>query len=84
MPTLIKVLEQYFEEHINNNSNNSNETWENARDSWVERTIDEYLEAEGYMAKRLGALGGKARAKNLSKKDLSVIGKKGALKRWGK
>jgi hypothetical protein len=31
----------------------------------------------------MGKRGGKARAKNLSKKELSEIGKKGAAKRWG-
>jgi len=31
----------------------------------------------------MGARGGKARAKNLSKKKLSEIGKQGAAKRWG-
>jgi hypothetical protein len=32
----------------------------------------------------MGKLGGKARAKNLSKKKLSEIGKQGAAKRWAK
>jgi len=35
-------------------------------------------------AVQLGALGGKARARNLSKKELSEIGKAAAAKRWGK
>ena len=34
-------------------------------------------------AVELGTKGGKARAKNLSKEELSAIGKKGAAKRWG-
>jgi hypothetical protein len=32
----------------------------------------------------MGKRGGKARAKNLSKKQLSEIGKQGAAKRWAK
>jgi hypothetical protein len=32
----------------------------------------------------MGAKGGKARAKSLSKEELSKIGKAGAAKRWGK
>jgi hypothetical protein len=35
-------------------------------------------------AVELGAKGGAARAKNLSKEELSKIGKTGAAKRWGK
>jgi hypothetical protein len=35
-------------------------------------------------AVQLGALGGKARAKNLSKRRLSEIGKAAAAKRWAK
>jgi hypothetical protein len=35
-------------------------------------------------AVELGAKGGKARAKNLSKKALSKIGQAGAAKRWNK
>jgi len=35
-------------------------------------------------AVQLGTLGGKARARNLSKKRLSEIGKTAAAKRWGK
>lgn len=35
-------------------------------------------------ATQLGALGGKARAKNLSKRQLSEIGKAAAAKRWAK
>lgn len=34
-------------------------------------------------AVELGAKGGEARAKNLSKEELSAIGKHGAAKRWG-
>jgi hypothetical protein len=34
-------------------------------------------------AKEIGRKGGKARAKNLSKKQLTAIGRKGAAKRWG-
>jgi hypothetical protein len=34
--------------------------------------------------KRTGAHGGKQRAKNLTRKELSAIGKKGAVARWGK
>lgn len=34
--------------------------------------------------KEAGKLGGKARAKNLSKKRLAAIGRMGAAKRWGK
>lgn len=35
-------------------------------------------------AVELGSKGGKARAKNLSKEEISEIGKKGAAKRWDK
>jgi hypothetical protein len=35
-------------------------------------------------AVKLGSLGGKARAKNLSKRDLSKIGRKAAAARWKK
>jgi hypothetical protein len=34
--------------------------------------------------KQGGKIGGKKRAANLSSKELSEIGKKGALARWGK
>jgi hypothetical protein len=34
-------------------------------------------------AVELGAKGGKARAENLSKEELSRIGREGAAKRWG-
>src|SRR5688572_21940825 len=34
-------------------------------------------------AKKLGAQGGKARAATLSKEELSEIGKRGAIARWG-
>ena len=34
--------------------------------------------------KQTGAKGGKARAKNLSKSELSAIGKKAAAARWSK
>lgn len=33
--------------------------------------------------KEVGRRGGKARAKNLTKKQMSAIGKKGAAARWG-
>ena len=36
------------------------------------------------MAKALGRRGGHARAKNLTKEQLTAIGKKGAKKRWAK
>jgi hypothetical protein len=39
--------------------------------------------AKNPAAVELGAKGGKARAKNLSKDELSKIGKEGAAKRWG-
>lgn len=35
-------------------------------------------------AAKLGALGGKARARNLLKRELSKIGRKGAAARWKK
>lgn len=35
-------------------------------------------------SKKYGAQGGKARAENLSKEELSEIGRRAALKRWGK
>lgn len=35
-------------------------------------------------AAKLGSLGGKARAKKLTKEKLSEIGKKGAVTRWNK
>lgn len=35
-------------------------------------------------AREMGSRGGKARGKNLSKRQLSEIGKLGAAKRWAK
>ncbi len=41
------------------------------------------MEIKEYLA-GIGSKGGKTRAKNLSKEQLSEIGKQGALKRWSK
>lgn len=74
MPKLIKVLEEYYEQKIDNDSNNSNEAWENRRDNWVEKIINDYMDEEGFTY--LGSLGGKS--KSVAKKEASrENGKKG-------
>jgi hypothetical protein len=62
-----------------------------AHENWLEHTR-KLLRGAGFVqgpgdtwtAASMGKRGGKARAKNLSKKQLSEIGKQGAAKRWGK
>jgi hypothetical protein len=41
------------------------------------------MTAKELTIKEMAKLGGKARAKSLSKEELSKIGKAGAAKRWG-
>jgi hypothetical protein len=42
------------------------------------------MTAKELTIKEMAKLGGKARAKSLTKEQLSKIGKAGAAKRWGK
>ncbi len=46
--------------------------------------MTEILEMFRTTGRQGGKIGGKKRAENLSQKQLSEIGKKGALARWGK
>jgi hypothetical protein len=45
---------------------------------------DEYHRVMAYLGRKGGKRGGEARARNLTKEQLSAIGKLGALARWAK
>ena len=47
-------------------------------------SMTEILEHFRETGRQGGKIGGKKRAENLTKEQLSAIGKKGALARWGK
>lgn len=67
MSKLTDILDSYYEHEVNQNSNNGNDAWTDARDQWVEEIIDQHIKDEGFelkiAAKSLGSVKSKKKTR---------------------